>query len=97
MAYALAYSIHTLEMSALRGWGGGVSRLCCRRDRQPGSGDLTGRARHGAAELTRLLAAANSIVDRDGQRPEFVVLKGALQGASRKTPASTRRVLGGTA
>jgi hypothetical protein len=35
MAYAIAYSIHTLEMSALRGWG--VAFLGYRGDRGPGN------------------------------------------------------------
>lgn len=43
---------------------------------------------YSAAELSQLLAAANSIACRDGAVPELVVLNGAFQGASRKTPAS---------
>lgn len=43
---------------------------------------------YSAAELSRLISAANSIVDRDGTKPELVVMRGALQGTSRKTPAS---------
>ncbi len=68
-------------------------------DRQDLLGHRSGRitTHYSAAELTRLLAAADSVVDRNGQKPELVVLKGALQVASRKTPASTLRVLVGTA
>lgn len=68
-------------------------------DRQDLLGHRSGRitTHYSAAELTRLLAAADSVVDRNGDKPELVVLKGALQGTSRKTPASALRVLGGTA
>ena len=68
-------------------------------DRQDLLGHRSGRitTHYSAAELTRLLAAADSVVDRNGQKPELVVLKGALQIASRKTPTSTVKVLGGTA
>ena len=67
-------------------------------DRQDLLGHRSGRitTHYSAAELTRLLAAAESVVDRNGEKPELVVLKGALQGASRKTPAGALRVLGGT-
>jgi len=50
---------------------------------------------YSAAELSQLLAAANSVADRNGAVPELVVLRGALQGASRKTPASALVVLSG--
>lgn len=43
---------------------------------------------YSAAELSRLLDAAERVVDRDGRRPELVILKGAQLTASRKTPAS---------
>ncbi|HWV80766.1 MAG TPA: tyrosine-type recombinase/integrase, partial [Hyphomicrobiaceae bacterium] len=68
-------------------------------DRQDLLGHRSSRitTHYSAAELTRLLAAADSVVDRNGQKPELVVLKGALQGASRKTPASALEVLEGTA
>ncbi len=59
-------------------------------DRQDLLGHRSGRitTHYSAAELSRLIEAAESVVDRDGRRPELVVLKGALSGASRKTPAS---------
>lgn len=67
-------------------------------DRQDLLGHRSGRitTHYSAAELSRLLAAANSVVDRNGEKPELVMLKGALQGASRKTPASALRVLTGS-
>ena len=36
----------------------------------------------------RLLDATNSGCEQNGSRPELVVLRGALHGASRKTPAA---------
>ena len=42
---------------------------------------------YSAAELSRLIEAANRACDHDGVRPELVVLRGALNGTSRKTPA----------
>ena len=48
---------------------------------------------YSAAELSQLLAAANSIADRDGAKPELVVLRGTLKGTSRKTPASAHFAL----
>ena len=59
-------------------------------DRQDLLGHKSGRitTHYSAAELSRLLAAANSVVARQDNKPELVVLKGALHGASRKTPAS---------
>ena len=68
-------------------------------DRQDLLGHRSGRitTHYSAAELTRLVAAAESIADRNGEKPELVVLKGALQGTSRETPASALKVLGGTA
>ena len=59
-------------------------------DRQDLLGHRSGRitTHYSAAELSRLLAAAESVVERDGSKPELVVLRGALQGASRKSPAS---------
>lgn len=67
-------------------------------DRQDLLGHRSGRitTHDSAAELSRLLAAANSVVDRNGERPDLVMLKGALQGASRKPPASALRVLTGS-
>ena len=59
-------------------------------DRQDLLGHRSGRitTHYSAAELSRLIAAANTVVDRGDGMPELVVLKGALHGASRKTPAS---------
>ena len=59
-------------------------------DRQDLLGHRSGRitTHYSAAELSRLLEAADSVVERNGEKPELVVLKGALQGTSRKTPAS---------
>ena len=62
-------------------------------DRQDLLGHRSGRitTHYSAAELTRLIEAANSVCDRDGVRPELVVLRGALHGTSRKTPAASVR------
>jgi hypothetical protein len=59
-------------------------------DRQDLLGHRSGRitTHYSAAELSRLIEAANSVCDRDGKQPELVVLRGALQRASRKSPAS---------
>jgi integrase len=67
-------------------------------DRQDLLGHRSSRitTHYSAVELSRLVKAANSIVDRDGVQPELVVLRGALHSASRKTPASASRVLAGT-
>ena len=43
---------------------------------------------YSAVELSRLIEAADMVVDRDGKRPELVVMRGTLSGPSRKTPAS---------
>ncbi len=57
--------------------------------------DLLGHRSHrvtthySSAEVTRLIEAAERVVEQDGRQPELVVLRSALQGASRKTPAST--------
>jgi integrase len=58
-------------------------------DRQDLLGHRSGRitTHYSAAELSRLIEAANSVCDRDGKRPELVVLRGAFSGSSRKTPA----------
>jgi integrase len=62
----------------------------CFEDRQDLLGHRSGRitTHYSAAELSRLIEAAETVVDRDGKRPELVILRGALHGASRKTPAS---------
>jgi integrase len=59
-------------------------------DRQDLLGHRSGRitTHYSAAELTRLLEAAESVVDQNGTRPELVVLRGKLGTDSRKTPAS---------
>lgn len=61
-------------------------------DRQDLLGHKSGRitTHYSAAELSRLLMAANSVVARENSRPELVVLKGALHGDSRKTHASVQ-------
>jgi len=58
-------------------------------DRQDLLGHRCGRitTHYSAADLSRLIEAANSVVDRDGRRPELVVLRGALKGGSRKIHA----------
>ena len=64
-------------------------------DRQDLLGHRSGRitTHYSAADLSRLIEAANSVCERDGRRPELVVLRGALQGGSRKSPARGRRGL----
>ena len=63
-------------------------------DRQDLLGHRSGRitTHYSAAELSRLIEAAESVVERNGQRPELVVLRGKLGTNSRKTPAN---VIGG--
>lgn len=58
-------------------------------DRQDLLGHRSGRitTHYSAAELTRLIEAAESVVERDGSRPELVVLRGRVCDTSRKTPA----------
>ncbi len=62
-------------------------------DRQDLLGHRSNRVttHYSSAELTRLIEAVECVVDQDGRRPELVVLRGALQGTSRKTPASVSR------
>jgi integrase len=59
-------------------------------DRQDLLGHRSGRitTHYSAAELERLVEATNLVCERNGTRPELFVLRGSLQGASRKTPAS---------
>jgi len=59
-------------------------------DRQDLLGHRSGRitTHYSSAELSRLIEAANSVVERDGRKPELVVLNGSLRRDSRKTPAS---------
>ena len=61
-------------------------------DRQDLLGHRSGRitTHYSAAELSRLIEAANRVCASDGERPELVVLRGALQRDSRKTPATAR-------
>lgn len=58
-------------------------------DRQDLLGHRSGRitTHYSAAELSRLIEATEKVCDSDGRQPELVVLRGALQCASRKTPA----------
>jgi integrase len=58
-------------------------------DRQDLLGHRSGRitTHYSAAELSRLIEAANRVCERDGQRPELVVLRGSVQLDSRKIPA----------
>ena len=61
-------------------------------DRQDLLGHRSGRitTHYSAADLSRLIEAANSVVERDGRRPELVVLRGALRSGSRKIHARGR-------
>ena len=67
-------------------------------DRQDLLGHRSGRitTHYSAAELSRLIEAANRVVDRDGAKPELVILRGALHGDSRKTPASALKSVVGS-
>ncbi len=58
-------------------------------DRQDLLGHRSGRitTHYSAAELSRLLDAANLVCERNGTRPELVVLNGTIRDDSRKTPA----------
>jgi hypothetical protein len=60
-------------------------------DRQDLLGHRSGRitSHCSAAELSRLIEAAEKVCERDGRRPEMVVLRGALATYSRKSPAKT--------
>jgi integrase len=59
-------------------------------DRQDLLGHRSARitTHYSAAELSRLLEAANRVCERTADVPELIVLRGALRGGSRKTPAS---------
>jgi integrase len=59
-------------------------------DRQDLLGHRSGRitTHYSAAELCRLIEAAEKVCDRDGRWPEMVVLRGALP-TSRKSPANS--------
>src|SRR5206468_8978875 len=58
-------------------------------DRQDLLGHKSARitTHYSAAELSRLIEAADHVCNREGQGPELVVMRGALVSASRKTPA----------
>ena len=55
-------------------------------DRKDLLGHRSGRitTHYSAADLSRLIAAAESVAERDGRRPELVVLRSAAQRGSRK-------------
>ena len=59
-------------------------------DRQDLLGHRSGRitTHYSAAELCRLIEAAEKVCERDGPWPEMVVLRGALPTASRTSPAN---------
>ena len=59
-------------------------------DRQNLLGHRSGRitTHYSAAELSRLILAANSVCERSATHVELLVLRGSLQIGSRKTPAS---------
>lgn len=58
-------------------------------DRQDLLGHRSGRitTHYSAAELSRLIEAANCVCEGHKGQPELVVLRGASELASRKTPA----------
>ncbi len=60
-------------------------------DRQDLLGHRSGRitTHYSAAELGRLIEAAERVCTRDNRRPELVILRGCVLSDSRKTPAST--------
>ena len=60
-------------------------------DRQDLLGHRSGRitTHYSAAELSRLIEAAELVTHRNGTRPDLVVLRGKLGTNSRKTPART--------
>ena len=61
-----------------------------KEDRQDLLGHRSGRitTHYSAAELSRLLVAAESVCNRDATQVEFVVLRGSIPIGSRKTHAS---------
>ena len=64
-------------------------------DRQDLLGHRSGRitTHYSAAEVSRLLDAANRVSDVNHGQPELLVMRGALQGESRKTPATEKPAL----
>jgi hypothetical protein len=65
-------------------------------DRQDLLGHRSGRitTHYSAAELSRLLEAAEMVADQSGRRPELVILRSKLRTDSRKSPASLVEVVG---
>jgi integrase len=61
-------------------------------DRQDLLGHRSARitTHYSAAELSRLIAAANRVCGRSTRQVELVVLRGSIQVESRKTPASAK-------
>jgi integrase len=59
-------------------------------DRQDLLGHRSGRitTHYSAVELVRLIEAAERVTERNGSRPELVVLRGKVGTSSRKTPAN---------
>jgi hypothetical protein len=59
-------------------------------DRQDLLGHRSGRitTHYSAAELYRLIEAAERVTEQNGSRPELVVLRGNLRADARKTPAT---------
>lgn len=55
------------------------------------SGRIT--THYSAAELSRLLEAANGVCDANQGQPELLVMRGALRGEACKMPATTKPVL----
>jgi integrase len=64
-------------------------------DRQDLLGHRSGRitTHYSAAELSRLLEAANRVCDANQSQPDLLVMRGALQRESRKIPAVARPLL----
>jgi integrase len=62
-------------------------------DRQDLLGHRSGKitTHYSAADLSRLIRAAESVCERDGRQPQLVVLRGVSQGGSRKSPAGSSR------
>lgn len=64
-------------------------------DRQDFLGHRSGRitTHYSAAELSRVIEAANRVCGTGQSPPELLVMRGSLQGGSRKTPASSKLAL----